>query len=203
MAGKNPILDVPAEIRLMIYRLAIIKRLTGHHASPPDGFVCSLVPPPLARVNRLLRQEVIHEYYTNNEFWIQLPLFKGEVQEAFHSRFKIASPFIPMIRSLRAEIYPGNNATWSIVFEATTPESVRRVDFGPSRRLGTAFYWRILAKMLNGMTLYELSRYGGAMEDESKAVGINHLVVSDALYMLVDRSSLADLPLQAVFYHLR
>ena len=54
---------LPAEIRSMIYRAAI----------PTDQQIETLASPPLLRVNKQIRAEATHLYYSMNTFWIHLP----------------------------------------------------------------------------------------------------------------------------------
>ncbi len=195
----------------MVYGFAVIKRVTGLRASPLHGFTCSLVPPPLARVNRLLRREIIPEYYAKNEFWIQLPITKDDFHDAFFARCEIASEFIPMIKSLCAEVCTGENATWSIMFEAAEPDSPQGVHMDDTVIPGHSiygqprpeiFYWRMLAKMLKTMKLDQLLSYGDNTNITGNKQAIDHCVVSDALHMLTKRSCLAQIRLEAVFCEL-
>ncbi|EOO00276.1 hypothetical protein UCRPA7_4248 [Phaeoacremonium minimum UCRPA7] len=62
--GKPPtLMALPAEIRSMIYRAAI----------PTDQQIETLASPPLLRVNKQIRAEATHLYYSMNTFWIHLP----------------------------------------------------------------------------------------------------------------------------------
>lgn len=122
---QNFILSLPSELRLIIYEFAVIERVTGPRTCPSSSFILSLVPPNLARVNRQLRQEVRPVYYRGNEFWVQLPTCQDHIRDSFFAQCMIAVDFLPLIRSLRCEVYLVPSRDWSIVFQtaASAPTS--------------------------------------------------------------------------------
>ncbi|KAI1170776.1 hypothetical protein F4777DRAFT_583566 [Nemania sp. FL0916] len=121
-ATKSPLLNLPAEIRLNIYEFAVVKH--GTHWGPPYDYARTLVPPSLARVNRLLRKEVIHEYYRKSEFWIRLPVTSGLAFTTFIERCVLAERYLPLINGLRLRCeapFSLPTGDWSIVYQLYEP----------------------------------------------------------------------------------
>lgn len=69
-----------------------------------DRYGSSLLPPPLARVNRQLRHEVIPIYYEKNKFSIAIPICLGPAIRAFTHRCNLSKKYFPLMRSLHATL---------------------------------------------------------------------------------------------------
>ncbi|KAI1303780.1 hypothetical protein F5Y03DRAFT_359047 [Xylaria venustula] len=110
MAETSPFFTMPPEIRLKVYRFTF---------QTADGFIHHLLPPPLARVNRLMRNEVLPEYYEKNKFHIQLPYQVNAYFCAYHVRCDLVAQFIPMIKMLRVKIV---GTEWFMDFHTTPPK---------------------------------------------------------------------------------
>ncbi|KAI0973482.1 hypothetical protein F4678DRAFT_28213 [Xylaria arbuscula] len=212
MAGTS-LLNMPPEVRLMIYNFTFIRKVTGKGIQPADGFTCKLLPPPLARVNRLFRQEVILEYYSKKEFWIQLPVRKNHYYKAFHVRCELAAHFIPMIKSLRAEIFDEVDAPWAIQFHPAPPACQTGLTLndeelapfmvcgatGKRRSRAEAVYYGSLAMLWRNMDNMLATRTVWEVNSLAEAERYDEDVVLNALNTLIDRSYLANSRLQATW----
>ncbi|TGJ85046.1 hypothetical protein E0Z10_g3726 [Xylaria hypoxylon] len=114
---QNLILDLPVELRLIIYEFAVIKRVSKSRSNPLNGFTRSLVPPPLACVNRQLRQEITPEYYGKNEFWIELPIGTGKLNEG---SCELVTKYVPLMKSLSCQKLPEGDNPGFFVYQCVT-----------------------------------------------------------------------------------
>ncbi|KAJ8132037.1 hypothetical protein O1611_g1586 [Lasiodiplodia mahajangana] len=119
MENNNLFFKLPAELRLAVYEFTVIQYVTGPRTDPRSGFTRTLIPPNLARVNRQIRQEVVHVYYPKNEFWIEVPVIKNHVYERFFAQCELAADFLPLIKSLCCEAYLVPDGDWSVVYYNT------------------------------------------------------------------------------------
>ncbi|KAI1362256.1 hypothetical protein F5Y08DRAFT_341804 [Xylaria arbuscula] len=111
--APNLLLDLPAELRNTVYAFAavyvldVIKDIKDCISNTVlearyDKHGSSLMPPPLARVSRQLRHEVIPIYYSKNKFCITIPTTLGSAHAAFITRCNFVKEFFPLIRSLHS-----------------------------------------------------------------------------------------------------
>ncbi|KAI1127590.1 hypothetical protein F5Y10DRAFT_266011 [Nemania abortiva] len=214
METSTPLLGLPTELRLIIYNYAVVQRVTGPRSDSDSGFTRNLIPPSLARVNRQLRKEVTHEYYSKNEFWIQIPTRKDHVHDDFVSQCEIAAEFLPLIRSLRCEACLTSRGNWSVVCFQTAPidlasqghnkggEAINNKELDWSGYGNYRKFYRFTQRdMIQHWTQEQLWRYYVSLVvfHHENAAEVDHKVVSDALSYLLKHSVLGDGFLEAVF----
>lgn len=72
-------LDMPAEIRNKIYRLALV---TTAYPCGPENFICDLTPPALTLVNKQILTEALPIYYAENNFYtLLLGIYQGDTSD--------------------------------------------------------------------------------------------------------------------------
>lgn len=108
-----PLLDLPAEIRNLIYRQALHK----------DGVIKALKQPPLLCTNKQIRDEALPMYYADNKFFVSIRAIYDQMPQSI--RNFINGPITGIKAHIRHIIilihykWPGINAEHEYILEFT------------------------------------------------------------------------------------
>lgn len=150
-----PFLDLPAEIRNVIYEL--VCPLHGV-ATTFLGRSSCLIPPPLAKTSRQVRSEVLPIFYGKNVFRIPMNVAHRELS---YRCLELISPNIHFLKEVHSVAPEANNNSWSVRFGISIKDSGKYITFTSQEPLSLASEQTVVRVLLVSKAVHFRRTFNG------------------------------------------